>query len=84
MSNILTFGKYKNQTIEEVYGKDVQYARWLRTQDILIESKPEIKQFLEDKFKDSDNSYLLTWGKYKNHTIKWIHTKSLLSMVAKK
>ncbi|DAZ96671.1 TPA: hypothetical protein N0F65_009234 [Lagenidium giganteum] len=74
MSTTLTFGEYKNQTIQEIYEKDIRYARWLRTQDILIGSKPEIKSFLEEKFKDSDNSYLMTWGKYKSHTIKWIHT----------
>ncbi|DAZ96783.1 TPA: hypothetical protein N0F65_005781, partial [Lagenidium giganteum] len=67
--------EYRNKTIEEVYDIDVQYARWLQNQDILIGPEPESNNSLK-KFKDRDSSYLMTWGRYMNHTIKWIHTNN--------
>lgn len=73
MTSVLTFGKYRNQTIQEVYAKDFGYARWLLNQDVLIGDKPEIKAFLSDMFHDADSSFLMTWGKHKRRTIKWVY-----------
>lgn len=72
MSAILDFGKYKNKSIDEIYTIDQQYARWLLNQDLLISDKPEIAEFLNSKFDSDDKSFLLTWGKWKNRTIKWV------------
>ena len=33
MKSILTFGKYKNKHIQEVFAKDKQYIVWLCKQD---------------------------------------------------
>lgn len=43
--------------------------RWLHSQEITTQSKPELKAFLDEKFKDTDGSYLLSFGKYKGRTI---------------
>lgn len=48
------------------------YSRWLLNQELLVSDKPEIKHFLSSKFDSNDKSYLLTWGKHKNKTIKWV------------
>ena len=53
------------------------YARWLKNQPTIIGKFPEIEQFLETKFQDNDNSYLLNFGKHKNRTINWIHENDL-------
>lgn len=73
MSSVLNFGKYKNKSIEDVYAIDQGYARWLLNQEMLLSDKEDIKAFLSKKFDSNDKSYLLTWGKHKNRTIKWIH-----------
>ncbi|KAG6942098.1 hypothetical protein JG688_00018315 [Phytophthora aleatoria] len=68
MSATLSFGKYKNFTIHEVYDKDPSYCRWLRNQKMLIEDPDsDISKFLASKFANGsdDGSYLLNFGKYK-------------------
>lgn len=66
----LDFGKYKDNTIQEVYEKDADYCRWLSKQELLLTE--EVKDFLNDKFNGDDGTYILRWGKFKNHTIRWI------------
>jgi uncharacterized protein (DUF3820 family) len=71
MSNELTFGKYKGTPIEEVYSSDPGYCRWVfnhPSQNIT----EEIKIFLHSKFLTDDNSYMMTWGKYRGKTLKQI------------
>lgn len=68
----LNFGKYKGKSISDVYESDISYCKWLYPQEILIGQYPEIKSFLNDKFKDSDMTYVMNWGKYKKHSIGWI------------
>ena len=74
MDHIVNFGKYKGQSINDIYDKDEQYTKWLFHQELLISGCPAIKEFLISKFKDSDLSYMMTWGKYKSRSIKWIKT----------
>ncbi|GMF38215.1 unnamed protein product [Phytophthora lilii] len=72
MATQLNFGKYRGKTIEEVFAADRNYCAWLLPQEILIGRSPEIKEFLEEKLKDSDMTMTLNWGKYKGKSIKWI------------
>ncbi|EGZ29638.1 hypothetical protein PHYSODRAFT_468259 [Phytophthora sojae] len=71
MTNELTFGKYKNTPIEEVFTSDPGYCRWMLNQPSLNISE-EIKIFLHSKFLTNDNSYMMSWGKYKGKTLKQI------------
>lgn len=72
MTTILRFGKYRSREIADIYETDPQYCRWLLHQDILTEGYPDIRLFLDGKFKDDDKSFLMTWGRYKNKTIQFI------------
>ncbi|GMF65747.1 unnamed protein product [Phytophthora lilii] len=72
MSTTLTLGKHKSKIIEEVYSSDPGYCRWLLNQKTIIGDDSDIAKFLKDKFENDDGSFLLTWGKYKNRTIKQI------------
>jgi uncharacterized protein (DUF3820 family) len=69
---LITFGKYRDKEISDIYESDVGYAKWLYTQELILGSKPEIKEFLRSKFEGSDMSYVMRFGKYKNKTINWI------------
>jgi uncharacterized protein (DUF3820 family) len=71
MTNELTFGKYKGKPIEEVDTSDPGYCRWVFNQPSLNITE-EIKIFLHSKFLSDDNSYMMTWGKYKGKTLKQI------------
>ncbi|GMF13915.1 unnamed protein product [Phytophthora lilii] len=71
MSYELTFGKYKGKPIEEVYASDSGYCRWVFNQPSPNISE-EIKLFLHSKFLNNDNSYMMTWGKYRGKTLKQI------------
>ncbi|EEY68548.1 uncharacterized protein PITG_05032 [Phytophthora infestans T30-4] len=71
MSNELTFGKYKGTPIEEVYAYDPRYCRWMHNQPSLNITE-DIKIFLHSKFLSNDNSYMMSWGKYKGKTLKQI------------
>ena len=68
---VLTFGKYRGRTIADIYESDPSYCKWLIPQQVLINS-PEVRAFLHLKFKNSDNSYIMTWGKFKGKTVRWI------------
>ncbi|KAL7993778.1 hypothetical protein Plhal703r1_c61g0165501 [Plasmopara halstedii] len=70
MSVILEFGKYKGKALEEVYNQDASYCRWLYNQQSSEDSN--IKRFLQGKFQDGDDSYIMRWGKHKNKSVKWI------------
>lgn len=72
MTTQLNFGKYKGKTIEEVSTADRNYCARLLPQEILIGQSLEIKDFLEEKLKDSDITVTLNWDKYKGKSIKWI------------
>jgi uncharacterized protein (DUF3820 family) len=71
MSNELTFGKYKGTPIEEVYTSDPGFCRWVFNQPSQNITE-EIKIFLHSKFLIDDNSYMMTWGKYRGKTLKQI------------
>lgn len=47
----LTFGKYKGETVEEVYDMDQRYLHWLRDN---VKLKGDIKDSIEDWLSDSD------------------------------
>jgi uncharacterized protein (DUF3820 family) len=68
----VNFGKYRGKQIAEIWKVDQQYAKWLYPQEILIGEYPEIKKFLDDKLRGSDLSFVMTWGKYRAKSIKWI------------
>lgn len=70
---ILKFGKYKSNTIQDIYEKDLSYCQWLLRQPS-IENYSEIKKFLEEKFIDPNECYL-SFGKYKNKSISEIKKK---------
>jgi uncharacterized protein (DUF3820 family) len=71
MTQTLGFGKYKDLSIEDVYNNDPNYCRWLTKQHLPIND--EVKEFLDSKFDSNDQSYVMTWGKYKNKTLKQIN-----------
>jgi uncharacterized protein (DUF3820 family) len=69
---IIPFGKYKNESIEDIFEKDLPYCKWLFNQEMLIGGLLDVQMFLNDKLKGSDLSFEMGWGKWKNRTIKWI------------
>ncbi|KAG6947496.1 hypothetical protein JG688_00015524 [Phytophthora aleatoria] len=75
MSSIISFGKYKNSTIQDVFDKDPSYSRWLRNKKMLSED-PEspISKLLASKFANGsdDGTYLLNFGKYKGKSVKQV------------
>ncbi|EEY61572.1 uncharacterized protein PITG_01894 [Phytophthora infestans T30-4] len=71
MSNELTFGKYKGTPIEEVYASDPGYCRWMHNQPSLNITE-NIKIFLHSEFLSNDNSYMMSWDKFKGKTLKQI------------
>lgn len=91
---IINFGKYKTKTFDEVYEFDPRYCRWLYTQELILIRNPDLKAFLDDKFKNKDMSYELTFGKYKGKTInqvlqidrkylEWLYNSSVLEKMTK-
>ncbi|ETP31826.1 hypothetical protein F442_19338, partial [Phytophthora nicotianae P10297] len=72
MSTVLKFGKHKSRTIEDVYATDINYCRWLFSQKLMIEDDSDVGKFLKKIFANDDGSYVMTYGKYKNKTIKQI------------
>lgn len=70
----LTFGKYRDWTIDSVYRADPNYCRWLFTKSTMIPDDSDIKKYLSDKFKDDEtDGYAMTFGKHKGKSVKWIH-----------
>ncbi|TYZ65582.1 hypothetical protein PybrP1_000620, partial [[Pythium] brassicae (nom. inval.)] len=70
---MISFGKYKGKTIETVFSSDLNYCKWLFTNEKLLERNPDIKTYLNDKMKDVCFDYTMTWGKHKNKTIQWVY-----------
>jgi uncharacterized protein (DUF3820 family) len=66
----LTFGKYKNKEISQVWEENKSYCQWLYTQP-MIKNHPEIYKFLDDNLKNKKD-YYMTFGKYKNKPLSWI------------
>ena len=66
---VLNFGKYKGETVEEVYQKDASYLQWclenierfnLSDKEVdLIEAKAEMEEW--DRFSDNDDYYYGHW-----------------------
>ncbi|KAL8007787.1 hypothetical protein Plhal703r1_c03g0016711 [Plasmopara halstedii] len=71
MSSTLTFGKYKNSTIQEVLDKDPSYCRWLRNQSNLDEDMAKFPASIFANESD-DGSYLLNFGKYKGKSVQQV------------
>lgn len=67
---IIKFGKYKSKNIHEVMKDDIDYCQWVYRQP-WISSHPEIKELLENRFKNDGNTYL-SFGKYKNKSLDYI------------
>lgn len=72
--NMLTFGRHKGKTIEEVFDSDPNYCRWLLNQEVLTHKSEAIQAFLKTKFVRGAGSPIMTWGKYKNKSLDWIKT----------
>lgn len=62
---VIGFGKYRDRNIDDVYQSDRRYCRWFYSQELILNRNPELKAFLDDKFKGTDMSYELTFGRYK-------------------
>lgn len=64
---LITFGKYAEQHVSNVWMKDPGYILWLRGSDNL---EPEIR---DEVHKISglyeDGTYFMTWGKYKGKAL---------------
>ncbi|EGZ20529.1 hypothetical protein PHYSODRAFT_442103, partial [Phytophthora sojae] len=67
----LSFGKYKGQSIEDVFKNDPGYCRWIHNQPSLNISE-EMKIFLHSRFLNNDNSYMMTWGKHRGKSLQQI------------
>ncbi|EGZ11228.1 hypothetical protein PHYSODRAFT_518880 [Phytophthora sojae] len=67
----LSFGKYKGQSIEDVFKNDPGYCRWIHNQPSLNISE-KMKIFLHSRFLNNDNSYMMTWGKYRGKSLQQI------------
>eukprot|EP00644_Phytophthora_capsici_P015313 jgi/Phyca11/113395/e_gw1.24.575.1 len=68
----LNFGKHKGKTIEEVFASNPGYCRWLSNQKTMFSEDSDIGKFLKSKYQNDDGSYLMTFGKYKDKTLKQI------------
>jgi uncharacterized protein (DUF3820 family) len=72
MNTTITFGKYKDCSIQRVYEKDLNYCIWLRNQSDLDE---DVARFLENKFANGndDGSYILNFGRYRGKSVKQVY-----------
>lgn len=66
---MISFGKYKNKSVEKVFEIDPTYCLWLYRQP-LTKSNEALMNFLKSKFDADPDQYFLTWGKYKGKSIK--------------
>ena len=69
---ILGFGRHKGSNLQTVFEYYPEYSRWLYNQELILKAYPNIRSFLDKKLKNSDMTYLINFGKYKNRTIKWV------------
>lgn len=68
----LTFGKYKRESIDNVFILDPNYCHWLYNQKILIGGSA-IETWLS-KHLPKSGAFVMPWGKHKGKTIQEIHT----------
>lgn len=66
----LTFGKYNERAIEDVFAEDPSYCRWVFAQD--NDTSDEIREFLAQHFDRDDNSYIMRWGKHRGRSLKQV------------
>lgn len=69
---IIQFGKYKGKNFLDLLENKPSYCKWIYTQPTIMEMYPKFKELLDLKFKDN-NSYYMTFGKYKNKSLKYIN-----------
>jgi len=65
----IEFGKFKGKSFDEVFEFDRNYLKWVSTQDELLDKFPELKEYINTKFSNTDLGYQLNFGKYKTMTI---------------
>lgn len=70
MSYIITFGKHKNKTIDQIFDENPQYLEWLFSREQTKDNK-ELYEALESKLKNK-NDYYLNFGRHKNKGLSWI------------
>ena len=68
---IITFGKFKSCSIDDLLREEVPYCEWMYKHIKDINIHDNIVKLLENKFKDSNEIYL-TFGKHKNKALSWI------------
>ena len=70
MSYVLTFGKYKNLTVDKVFEENPNYLQWLfsRTDE---NDNEELYNALKSKLINK-NDYYMSWGRHKNKALSWI------------
>ena len=71
---IVTFGKYKNKSIEEIYAIDKSYVMWLSENAYQEALKKTVKDFLgdkkqEDKIIKKDGKLVINFGKFYGKTL---------------
>jgi uncharacterized protein (DUF3820 family) len=68
-NEILTFGKFKSRNIKDIIKEEPSYCQWLLERpDYLNETQVNI---LNKTIKRDD--YYMSFGKYKNKSLKWIY-----------
>ena len=72
---ILKFGKYSGSSIFDVLKEDPRYCQWLKSQEMLLSGYPQIRDLIRHHLNGDDTSYVMTWGKYKSRTLKWIKAR---------
>jgi uncharacterized protein (DUF3820 family) len=83
----LTFGKYKHESIADVFEKDPGYAKWIYNQKNLIGGSV-IEAWLNEHMPESP-VFQMPWGKYKGktlaevyriepHYITWLRTSEIV------
>lgn len=70
----ITFGKYRNQDIEDIFETDIYYCKWMYRQKMLLDQNPDIKHFLQLKLVGTDTSYVMPYGKFKGLSLDKIYT----------
>ena len=75
MSQIIAFGKFKNQEIENVFNDNVEYFKWHFMENKSFVKKSNLYEYLSLKFQDINPEYTLSFGKYKDNTLKEIQMK---------
>jgi len=68
---ILTFGKFKACSIDDLLREEEAYCYWIYTHLEGLKVHKNIIKLLENKFKDDEQQYL-TFGKHKNKSLNYI------------